>query len=215
MKSNNKLFKVLQPSYKPEIKHNGYGIDWYEGEGMQSIPAMQADGVNYMYVRGTEPYTKGIANPMLAEVQQECDRLGMMISTYHIWRYNYTGLQQARWAIGSWYILPSFRPAVDVEREIPNTPTFIRELKIMLDALESETGFKPAIYSNIDYVNRYFKYFPSWIVDYPLWLSYPASKPPICPLPWLEIWMWQYSWAEKPFGAVSALDGNLLLGKAL
>ena len=95
-------------------------------------------------------------------------------------------------------------PVIDVEYtrlwRRCNRYTAVKNLKLMLDYIEKETGVVPIIYTNCGFWNKYIYNYTKWeISKYPLWVAnYYVEKPKI-PLGWEKWTFWQYT----PYGKIS------------
>lgn len=93
-------------------------------------------------------------------------------------------------------------PVIDVEytsywRKC-NKNTASKNLKMMLDYIEKETGVRPIIYTNCNFWNKYvYPYFKGDISKYNLWVANYGKESPCLPKGWNNWTFWQYSCKGK------------------
>jgi lysozyme len=70
----------------------------------------------------------------------------------------------------------------------------VDDTKLFLDAVEAQTGRKPAIYTSPYFWNTYMVPNPTWASDYDLWVAHWTTNPqPTLPNGWTTWKFWQYT----------------------
>ena len=179
---------------------------WFVDESSSTIgadvSAYQADidmsklkeqNIQFLYIKATEGSSAQDAR--FAENWENAEKAGLLSGAYHFFSYDSEGKTQAENFIKTVGADLSGRllPAVDVEyygdkeQNPPAKADVIRELKIFLERLEQEYGFRPVIYTRPDLYETYLK---GTFDGYKKWISSLYT-----PLSWNykdDWYLWQY-----------------------
>lgn len=142
---------------------------------------------------------------------------------YHFFNPNINGVTQAKHFLS---VVPikkgNLPPVIDVEYYYSywrycNKWTAAKNLRLMLEYLEKETGVKPIIYTNCGFWNHsvspYIKFNPA---EYYLWIAnYTTSNSPCIPKGWEHWTFWQYTHKGKIDHHTTYWDLNYFNGSDL
>jgi lysozyme len=146
-------------------------IEWDE------VKKMNANGVRVRFVfmratRGTNELDFQFENNWEGAKEAKILR-----GAYHFYKYSHDPVAQAQYYLNNVKLKSGDLPAVlDIEDDKKTNDThlpkddIIKGIAIWLTIVESKTGIKPIIYTNLDYYKRYIAYnFPNhkiWIANY-------------------------------------------------
>jgi lysozyme len=180
-----------------------YGIDVSKWQGLMNWETAKNAGANYAFIRaGSCTYADGtnytdyefIRNSTIAP-------LYMPVGYYWYYRPKHSYKSQAEYFVNLTSSVANHMPLVcDIETNDGLEFYYVeKNLKLFLDELESLTGKKPLIYTNIGFwheniysnVNK-----PIWAVEKDLWVAnFTTATEPRIPITWREKdWLfWQFS----------------------
>lgn len=189
--------------------HTIKGIDISHHNPIPDWQKLEAEGVNFVYMKATEGTTHEDRNypSNYAESRQSNIKTG----AYHFYIFGQSGREQARHFIRvANSQAGDLIPAIDVEHSPANpysknkryNEKVIKELKELEDEMYEYYGVHPLIYTNVDCYKLYIKgHFPDnlmWIVDLD---KEPSSE--------IKNWrIWQYSHTGKVPGINGHTDLN-------
>lgn len=194
-------------------KYTIHGIDVSYAQGKidwQKVKTMQEDSVHisFAFVKATEGLLT--VDPYFKRNWREGPKVGITCGAYHFLRPNKNGLWQARFFLQNVKMERGDLPGVaDIEQLDGTTPeTMRKELRAFLTHVESKTGVKPIIYTNlsfyIDYLSGYFDEYPLWIAHY-----YQEELQVNKKTNW---WFWQHSDIAKVNGIGHTVDFDAFKG---
>jgi lysozyme len=193
-----------------DVSHYSCPIDW------QKVAQMNANGmrVHFAYMRAT--YGLTLVDYQLADNWRQAREAGVRRGAYHFFTFSDNASEQARFFLNQVRIekgdLP---PVLDIENDKVvndrrlNRAEILRGIQTWLDIVESETGVRAMIYSNLDYYRHYlsgnFPNNPIWIASYNnlRGVNLPDGKP------W---WFWQFSEKGRCNGISEPIDLNVFRG---
>ncbi|MDN3584311.1 glycoside hydrolase family 25 protein [Mucilaginibacter flavus] len=152
---------------------HGIDVSSYQGKiNWQKVKAMEEDGVQikFAFIKATEGVL--LSDPYFQRNWREAARAGITCGAYHFFLPQKSGLWQARFFLQTVKVEKGDLPmVVDVEKLYRTTPEKMRaQLTLFINQVESKTGVKPIIYTNIsfyqDYLQGYFDEYPLWIAHY-------------------------------------------------
>lgn len=133
------------------------GIDVARYQGLIDFPAAHADGVRFVYMKGTEG--KDYVDPNFRENWARARASGMAHGVYHFMTWCSTAAEQARWFVANVPQDPTVLPPVlDLEWNHQSSckrkwskEDVLEKVRVMLDAMERHTGKLPIIYTDISF----------------------------------------------------------------
>ena len=136
---------------------------------------LKEQGIQFIYIKATEGSSH--QDEFFKQNWQNAKNAGLLSGAYHFFSFESAGITQAQNfidAIGN-SLEGRLLPAVDVELygshtdNLPNQENVARELKALLDTLESQYNVKPILYAQKDFYDKYlatdFSSYPRWIRD--------------------------------------------------
>lgn len=177
---------------------------------MMDFEKAKQAGTKFVFIKASE---RGGVDPDFVNNWKNAKEAGLPRGAYHFLRWDLSGLMQARVFCALLKDDPGELPPVaDFEAPAKNgiSPSNAI-LAQFLEAVESETGKRPMIYTSPGFWNPNGSTDQKWAY-YPLWIAhYTAAQNPIVPKPWTDWTFWQYT--DKgdglKFGAESkGLDMN-------
>ncbi len=169
----------------------GIDVSHYQGEiDWQKIAEQDID---FAYIKATEGSSS--MDETFAQNWKDASAQSMYVGAYHFFSFDSKGETQAQNYINTVGDLAGkLVPVVDVEyygdkrKHPPKKEDVVRELNVMLEALESQYGCEPMIYTTYDV---YYKYLRDAFPEYPLWIRSVYFSPN---LGMKGKWtLWQYS----------------------
>jgi lysozyme len=156
-------------------KYAIHGIDVSYAQGKidwQKVKMMQEDSVHisFAFIKATEGVL--LVDSYFQRNWREAPKAGIICGAYHYFKPNKSGKWQARFFLQTVKMEKGDLPMVaDVEELKGTTPEKMRqELKAFLNYIETKTGVKPIIYSEVsfylDYLAGYFNGYTLWIAHY-------------------------------------------------
>jgi lysozyme len=206
-----KSFNIPIPS-----RYTVHGIDVSYAQGKidwQKVSRMREDSVHisFAFIKATEGLLT--VDPYFKRNWREGPKAGIVCGPYHFFRANKNGLWQARFFLQNAKVeqgdLP---PVVDIEQLDGTSPEKMRKaLKVFLTSVETSTGIKPIIYTDLSFYNDYLA---GHFDDYPLWIAHyyqeelQAGKD-------INWWFWQHSDAASINGINHTVDFDAYRGDSL
>lgn len=175
-------------------------VDWkaVRAAGASFAAAKCSEGVGYVDPTWSTNWA-GMADASLA-------RLG-----YH---YARPDLNNAAIAEADWFLHclgtphPSDIAALDIEVEAPSVDV-AAWCQTWLQHVEQVLGFRPLIYTDLEYAQRHFAQTPS-LAHWPLWLALYSDALPRSVPPWPEVTLWQRTAAAHWPGVAGAVDEDIV-----
>ncbi len=181
------------------------GLDLSHHNGPVNWGALATEPIDFIYLKATEG--RDHKDKRFQAHWREAKAAGFAVGAYHFYRLCVPGDLQAANFIQSVEVSPrALPPAVDLEYSgncEPYAPkSEIRaELKVLLDALETEYGQRPVLYTTDEF-------HADWIAgafdDYPIWMRSLGGEPAA---PYA---IWQYSMKGRVKGVDGFVDRNRL-----
>lgn len=160
------------------------GVDLSEYQADVDMAVLKGQGIEFAYLKASEGSSH--RDSRFAQNWANAQAAGLPAGAYHFFSYDSPGSNQAKNFIEA--VGPELHgrllPAVDVEyygdkeTNPPAKADVVRELRAFIDALESQYGVKPIIYTRADIHDKYlageFDAYPIWMASFyaPIWLSY-------------------------------------------
>jgi len=187
---------------------NALGFDISNYEGLLDWCKAKQAGIQFAFIKCTEGinwYAESFKrNWEMASTHN------ILKGAYHYYKSGQDPVKQAEWFLSKIDALSCITTntnngdlphAVDLEEMISFPPSnFARKVRLCLETIETETGRRPIIYTNLSFWVSMMKY-ATWGDRYPLWIANPRMNAgPTVPSPWAPCdWrFWQYSWAGDP-----------------
>ncbi len=192
-----------------QLKHDVLGLDISKWQGYINWKLIPEE-YKFVFIKATQGLT---TDPNFNTNWKNCH---LIKSAYHFFNPCINGITQAKYFLSIVTInkgdLP---PVIDVEyirlwRKV-NRYTAAKNLKLMLDYIENETGVRPIIYTNCNFWNRYvYKYFKGDCSKYYLWVANykDITEEPCLPDGWKKWTFWQYTDRGKIKGHPTYWDLN-------
>jgi len=156
------------------------GIDVARYQGHIDYRAARADGIHFVFIKGTEG--KDYIDPNFHENWRRAADAGMARSAYHFMTWCSLASEQAAWFIRNIPNDPTALPPVlDLEwnnhskcKNRHNREDILEKIRVMLAAMEAHTGKLPIIYTDINFHRDILagEYFPNTF-----WLRSTAAEP--------------------------------------
>ena len=206
-----KSFKIRIPSgyqiHGIDVSYAQGKIDWHK------VRAMKEDSVrvSFAFVKATEGLLT--VDSYFKRNWREAPKAGIICGAYHFFRPKKNGLWQARFFLQNVKMEKGDLPPVaDVEMLDGTSPQNMRkELRLFLKHVESKTGIKPLIYTNLtfyqDYLAGYFDGYPLWIAHY--------YQPKLKLSDTTDWRFWQHSDKARVNGINHTVDFNVFKGDSL
>ena len=195
--------RVYGASIDPDRHSLIQGIDISQWQGYIDFSQVSQSGIEIVYIRAGEgaSYT----DPFFERNYERARAAGLKVGAYYY--VTARDASQARLQAHAFAVLLSgktfqCRPAMDFEDLYGLDNAQIREIaRVFLESLETYTGKKPVIYSDISNARRLDASFSS----YPLWAAEYGTGSVEDPIYW-ETWSgWQYT----DSGQVSGINGSV------
>ncbi len=197
------------------------GIDIYEGDGAVEWQRVRNSGKTFAFVRGAYgTHVDGASAHNLAAAKAA----GLVCGLYHFFRQPLDTNAQIQTMIAAAHAAGlragDLVPVIDVEDNPKydgnwnpaNNPSYIAALHTWLNALQTEFGKPPIIYTRASFWDVLGN--PGGFNQYPLWVAnYGASKPKL-PNGWNNYAFWQYSESGTVDGANGHVDLDRFNGSA-
>lgn len=163
-------FININRSVATKYEVQGIDVSHYQGEiDWQKIAEQEID---FAYIKATEGSSS--VDETFVQNWKDASAQSMYVGAYHFFSFDSQGETQAQnyiRAVGD--LSGKLIPVVDVEyygdkeKHPPKKEDVVRELNVMLDALENQYGRKPMLYTTY---NVYYKYLKGDFEEYPLWI---------------------------------------------
>ena len=193
-----------------DISHYSCDIDW------AAVKQMNENGVtvDFIFMRGT----KGLdmVDYLLHDNWDGAKSAGILRGAYHFYRFDLDPERQAEYFLKNVKIeIGDLPPVLDIENDKNTDDARMSKDKIQrgiaewLVAVESKTGIKPIIYTNLDYYKRYISgKFP----NYKIWIAKYKNNKSV-KLPDARQWhFWQTSEEARCNGISEKMDFNVFNG---
>ncbi|MDO4804087.1 MAG: GH25 family lysozyme [Lachnospiraceae bacterium] len=188
-----KAKKVFINKWFVNEKKSTIGVDLSSYQADVDMNMLKAQGIAFVYVKASEGSTH--QDERFPENWENAKGAGLLSGAYHFFSYDSPGATQAENFISvvGTDLTGRLFPAVDVEyygdkeENPPLKEDVVRELSVFLDALETQYGVKPMIYTRSDI---YEKYLEGTFDSYPFWISSLYT-----PIKWNyhgDWYIWQY-----------------------
>ena len=188
-----KAKKVFINRWFVNEKSSTIGVDLSSYLADVDMNALKEQGIAFVYIKATE----GTAHQdsRFTENWRNAQEAGLLSGAYHFFSYDSPGATQAEnyiRVVGT-DLTGRLLPVVDVEyygdkeQNPPRKEDVVKELSVYLDALETQYGVKPMIYTRSDIYDKYLK---GTFDSYPYWISSLYT-----PLKWNyhgDWYIWQY-----------------------
>lgn len=171
--TNYRTYKNFGVRIPANYSVHGIDVSSYQGKiNWQKVKAMNDDGVHikFAFIKATEGIL--MTDPYFQRNWREAPKAGLICGAYHYFLPQKSGLWQAKFMLQTVKIEKGDLPmVVDVEKLYRTTPEKMRiQLKLFIHQVETKTGVKPIIYTNLsfyqDYLKGYFDEYPLWIAHY-------------------------------------------------
>ena len=195
-------------------KQNTIGVDLSSYQADVDMDKLKEQGVAFVYIKATEGSSH--QDSCFQENWENAKKAELLSGAYHFFSYDSPGKTQAENFIDA--VGPDLSgrmlPVADVEyygdkeENPPYKENVVRELSAFLNALETQYGVKPMIYTRSDIYEKYLK---GTFDSYPFWISSLYT-----PLKWNyhgDWYLWQYlnrGILEGYEGGEKYIDLNLL-----
>ena len=176
-------------------KYEVRGVDVSEYQGEVDWDKIKEQGISFAFVKATEG-SKG-KDSYFNKNFQKLKNMDMLLGIYHFFSLESTGEEQAKNYIDTVGVTKNddslLIPIVDIEyysdykKEEPIKDWIKKELKVLLDKLESTYRLKPMIYTTMEFYNDYLD---GEFLDYDIWIRNILTKPNLENRTWK---FWQYT----------------------
>ena len=192
-----------------------HGIDVSRYQGRIDWAAVRDAGTQFAFVKATEG--GDYVDPMFAENWRGARRAGVPRGAYHFMYWCRPAHEQAAWFRRNVPADPeALPPVLDLEwnghsQTCPfkaSRQAALEAIKLMLDAMESHTGKRPMIYTDITFHRDILQ---GEFHDYPHWVRSTAAEPQerYANRRWT---MWQYTTTGRVPGIQGDVDRNAFYG---
>ena len=176
-------------------KYEVRGVDVSEYQGEVDWDKIKEQGISFAFVKATEG-SKG-KDSYFNKNFQKLKNMDVLLGIYHFFSLESTGEEQAKNYIDTVGVTKNddslLIPIVDIEyysdykKEEPIKDWIKKELKVLLDKLESTYRVKPMIYTTMEFYNDYLD---GEFLDYDIWIRNILTKPNLENRTWK---FWQYT----------------------
>ncbi|MBR5364929.1 MAG: glycoside hydrolase family 25 [Clostridia bacterium] len=196
---------ILLNRWFVDEKRSTIGVDLSAYQADVDMGALKAQGVAFAYIKATEGSSH--QDKRFPENWKNAAEAGLLSGAYHFFSYDSPGATQAENYIGAVGedLTGKLLPAVvvdyygDKEKNPPLKEDVVRELSVFIDALETQYGVKPMIYTRSDI---YEKYLEGTFDSHPYWISSLYT-----PLKWNYHGDW-YLWHYLNRGILEGYEGG-------
>ena len=200
-----KAKKVFINKWFVNEKRSTIGVDLSSYQAKVDMNALKAQGIAFVYIKATEG--SAYQDERFRDNWDHAPEAGLPSGAYHFFSFDSRGATQAENYIQT--VGPELRgrllPAVVVEyygekeANPPPREDVVRELTVLLEALEAQYGVKPMIYTRSE---LYEKYLEGTFDAYPFWISSLYT-----PLRWNYRGDW-YLWHYLNRGELAGYEGG-------
>jgi lysozyme len=193
---------------------HGIDVSSYQGKiNWQKVKAMDDDGVHitFAFIKATEGVLS--MDPYFQRNWREAPKAGIICGAYHYFLPQKSGLWQARFFLQTVKVEKGDLPmVVDVEQLYKTSPAKMRaQLVSFVNHIETKTGVKPIIYTNISF---YQDYLQGYFDDYTLWVAHYYQ--PVLNINSQTKWrFWQHSDKARVNGINQKVDFNVFNGDSI
>lgn len=191
------------------------GIDVSQWQGDVDWPTVRAAGTGFAFIKATEGGDH--LDPKFLQNWYGAKAAGVPRGAYHMLYWCRPAHEQALWfMLNVPYDPDALPPVLDLEwnhhsRNCPNgapADVALEKIKIMLDVMESHTGKRPIIYTDVAF---YRDVLNGELKDYNFWLRSVAAEPQEIygDRPWL---FWQFTTTGHVPGIAGSVDRNAFNG---
>jgi len=190
------------------------GIDVSRHSGIIDWDKIKSQNISFVYIKATEG--EDYLDPNYISNVTAAQKSKLLVGEYHFFRFNKPGkTQAANFLFQTRHVSGKLIPVLDIEEwgnmPVVKTETEIRkEIADFLNVVETVTGCKMILYTNVNSYNRFIKgQFP----DNPIWIC-SFNKNRILPdnREWL---FWQHAHNGKLAGIKGFVDMNTFNGDEL
>ena len=197
------------------VNYSIHGIDvsWHQGRiNWPMVKSMEVRGVHldFAFIKATEGL--GRVDAQFRRNWEEARDAGMIRGAYHYFLATKSGRAQAENFLATISLESGdIPPVVDVEDTYGVRDTLIRlRVQEWLDVVQTSTGTKPIIYTNVDFYERHLG---RMFDGYPLWAAHYLQKEnPRIDRDWS---FWQHSESGRVSGINAPVDFNVFNGDSL
>lgn len=166
-----------------DVSHYQGEIDWQQ---------IREQGIDFAFIKATEG--SSYVDERYEENRKNAREAGLYIGAYHFFSFDSPAASQAEHFIATaGEMSGALPPVVDIEyygdkrENPPEKAQVVSGLQELLDALETEYGVKPVIYTTYTVYNKYIR---NGFQEYPLWIRNVYYPPADIGREWT---FWQYS----------------------
>jgi lysozyme len=193
-----------------DVSHYSCEIDW------EDVKKMNDSGhrVHFAYMRATRGLS--LIDYQFSNNWSHAQDAKMRRGAYHFFTFTDDATQQANFYLKNVrFERGDLPPVLDIEDDKKSNDRnlqkgdILRGIQTWLNVVESETGMKPMIYTNLDYYKRYvngnFDGYPVWIASYDniRGVTLPDKR---------RWWFWQFSDDGRCNGISERIDLNVFTG---
>ena len=177
----NRPSREIYPVRGVDVSHYQGNIDWNK---------LQAQGVMFAFIKATEGSSH--TDSMFQANWENVAQTGLRAGAYHFFSFESSGQKQAENFINTVsYIDNMLPPVIDIEpygkyKAVKDIATMVSEIRDWLDAVESEYGMRPVIYTTEAFYNGFIA---AEFQGYDIWIR-SVYKKPSNSIQWT---FWQYS----------------------
>ncbi len=193
------------------------GVDVSSYQGEIDWPTLAGQGIRFAFIKATEGSSH--VDERFAYNYEQAPKAGLRAGAYHFFSYDSPGETQAENFIRTVpRVQGALPPVVDVEfygdkeKNPPARETVVRELSVLLEALEEHYNMRPILYAT---EKSYALYLAGGFAEYDIWIRNVLTVPT---LPDGREWtFWQYTNRERLAGYDGKeryIDMNVFAGTA-
>lgn len=217
--TTDRIYGIDISRHQHEIKGRKHPINWkslriiHLGKHNQQNVTGEADyPVSFIYIKATEGTT--ITNQYFAADYKAARAHGYHVGAYHFYSVKSTAAEQAEHFLKTAkFTKGDFPPVFDVEpydaqvAALGGADKLLDEMRIWLKIVEQQTGIRPILYVNQNFINKYLADAPDLKRGYRIWIArYSEYKPDI------RLCWWQLSATGRVRGIEGDVDINVFNG---
>jgi lysozyme len=203
-------FGILRFNYPSRAHFPVHGLDVSHHQGKIEWNMIDTNSYSFVFIKASEG--GDFVDPRFHTNFPDAVKNGFVTGAYHFFTFRTKGSAQAENFLREISSYDSLIPVVDLEymgnSKIHLAPAELEgELEDFLDAVESEKGCVPVLYTTFEFYN---KYLIGKFEKYPIWIRDIFTKPE---LPDKRFWyFWQFSNRGRVAGVNSYVDLNVFNG---
>lgn len=208
---NYRSYKNFSTNIPGRYSIHGIDVSYYQGKiNWEKVREMKDEDVSikFAFIKATEGLMK--VDPYFQRNWREAPKAGIVCGAYHYFKPSKSGKWQARFFLQNVRAEKGDLPmVVDIEELNGTEPEAMRkELMAFLKHVESKTGIRPLIYTNIVFYRDYLR---GYVDDYYLWIAhYYKKKLHVAKgTPWK---FWQHTDKATVSGINHVVDMNIFKG---